>query len=985
MKKIIGALGLTMLLLGCDSAPETSETMVAQPKDEEHSRLVLLRDESGQTKDLIFVNRERGFRLKCGDAGKITTRVENMARQLGFAGLQVADTIFLGSSEADKLNIILELDCDRTDLKLWKILRKNPDTQLLTEYFYLDFNTGDNTFYQIGCQGLLEALGLRPEQAIIFPEGGLNLNKTNDATDISCNTGESVKVAREPFVEDCMNSQPATTGPLFAKLAKTQPPSFEKTDISCRQLWSKLELKTALDLSFQENEVKLQDIQPLRHLKSLLRVSFKDQAIRDFSPLADLTQLVRLDLSGNPITHINFLSKLGQLNSLTINQAAIDSLAVLHDKTFLQTLDIKGTQIQDLSPLEQLPHISGFTYDAAMIDPLTCPQEALSAPVKDLCRSIYKQPGITLDTTSDLRQRLSEMSQFKSLNFKLEPAAGTPVTGEFLEIDDTCDIFSLAQNGRLSMLSTPVPLPENLCTVTVQFRTSRGLYSNILIVRALSIPKLSFFPTDAEKKINLPNNYFPASAIVKLVVDEHSCSGVLLDPRHAAFPLSCLFNSKGELRGGDIEVPLSSSRIRTRWTQMVNNGANGVAVVRFANPLLVDSLRGLEPKVVADEDLLEMTNLFSFGTYNSSEFKFAENRPSIQRGCSIYKTPGIGLTHDCAASIPNANGGPVFAEWGGRTHFVGLDLGSDKTGDANYQRLASAEEIIQLYNDLKKQGSPAGSHYNICNKTPNAIWLSLGEKRENRWETRSYYLMQPDSCRREILSADSGEVAIHGWHYESNSYYGEGYALCTSLGSYPDAEGMICPDKKRRPYSSLKVQKDQYNTFVFSGAGRPAWTSPPLVYGRSYALQNAYSNWSGGYLARNVGMVWTSKDVGTRWKLVSLAGKQAGEEVKANDPVALVDPDLDSMVIGRSGEFIGWDEVNYMGKFDQRLYEWKIVPTDATDSTLRDGRSLHFKNMLNAAAPHYLDTRAHCSTHLCVFTSTSPDRDSGSGTWRLVE
>ncbi len=90
------------------------------------------------------------------------------------------------------------------------------------------------------------------------------------------------------------------------------------------------------------------------------------------------------------------------------------------------------------------------------------------------------------------------------------------------------------------------------------------------------------------------------------------------------------------------------------------------------------------------------------------------------------------------------------------------------------------------------------------------------------------------------------------------------------------------------------------STLLFLTPNANAQTASPIVYGKTYYVQNGYNNWSGGYLDTNsAGCEGNLLCVSTAsspdrakvktgmWKMLSATGKQNGTSVLVNDDIYL--------------------------------------------------------------------------------------------------
>lgn len=272
------------------------------------------------------------------------------------------------------------------------------------------------------------------------------------------------------------------------------------------------------------------------------------------------------------------------------------------------------------------------------------------------------------------------------------------------------------------------------------------------------------------------------------------------------------------------------------------------------------------------------------------------------------------------------------------------------------------------------------------------------------------------------------------WCSRSTAAFGQNFVttmqvdgnVCTTYGV--GGAGLWCiADKARNDGPFYLTIQDDANVCVYrastgSGDNSAVWCSmaivpnaqPPgetLVYGASYHLQNGYQNWSGGFLdTRGAGCSDNALCVSTAnsadrhnrsgtWLILSATGKAVGEPVLPGDRIYLAnryprDFSGDSNLVPES--FGGYLDTRGRGCADNYLCvstswnhdrdwgsgTWII---NANTKRLREGQSFTLLNGYDNNNGGYLDTRGRgCSDNLlCVSTSGSPDRDSGSGSWRM--
>lgn len=176
-----------------------------------------------------------------------------------------------------------------------------------------------------------------------------------------------------------------------------------------------------------------------------------------------------------------------------------------------------------------------------------------------------------------------------------------------------------------------------------------------------------------------------------------------------------------------------------------------------------------------------------------------------------------------------------------------------------------------------------------------------------------------------------------------------------------------------------------------------------LKYGQTYKIVNGYGNWQGGYLdtrgrgcSENLLCVSTAnssnRDSGSgSWKILSKTGKTG--VVKSLDDVYLQNQYaqgaggyLDTRGRGCSENLLCVSTANSAER-DSGSGTWKIIPKFQSSGAIRENQPVHLVNGYGNGQGGYLDTRGRgCSENLlCVSTAAGSDRDSGSGTWKFIK
>lgn len=107
------------------------------------------------------------------------------------------------------------------------------------------------------------------------------------------------------------------------------------------------------NVGFQPTKEELHSIIQIRSLKI-----GKNSFVLDLNPIARLTNLEELDLSGSSITDLSQLSGLYNLKKLNISNTNISNIDVLRNNKELSELNISNTKVNSLKSLVESPHIS---------------------------------------------------------------------------------------------------------------------------------------------------------------------------------------------------------------------------------------------------------------------------------------------------------------------------------------------------------------------------------------------------------------------------------------------------------------------------------------------------------------------------------------------------------------------------------------------------------------------------------------------------
>lgn len=114
-----------------------------------------------------------------------------------------------------------------------------------------------------------------------------------------------------------------------------------------------------LTFFFQMDEEKetITSLRGLEYCKNLEVLDLAGNAIRDISPVAELTKLKELNLCENQISDISAVSSLTNLTGLFLSNNEISDISALAKLTKLQGLDLMYNQISDISVLSDLTNL----------------------------------------------------------------------------------------------------------------------------------------------------------------------------------------------------------------------------------------------------------------------------------------------------------------------------------------------------------------------------------------------------------------------------------------------------------------------------------------------------------------------------------------------------------------------------------------------------------------------------------------------------
>ena len=116
--------------------------------------------------------------------------------------------------------------------------------------------------------------------------------------------------------------------------------------------------------NFGEDAHKCKSIKGMEYAENLQYVSLPYQPIEDLSPLANLTKIRYINITGNGKTKdFSFLDKLVNIEELHMRMAKIQNIGALKNFTKLYYLDADSCDISDFSPLSNLVNLKYLNLD----------------------------------------------------------------------------------------------------------------------------------------------------------------------------------------------------------------------------------------------------------------------------------------------------------------------------------------------------------------------------------------------------------------------------------------------------------------------------------------------------------------------------------------------------------------------------------------------------------------------------------------------
>ncbi len=159
------------------------------------------------------------------------------------------------------------------------------------------------------------------------------------------------------------------------------------------------------------------DLSPLANLTNLKRLDILFSQVSDLSPLANLTNLERIDISYSQVSDLSPLANLTNLKRLGIAYNQVSDLTPVENLTNLERLDFSINKVSDLIPVRNLTQLKELYFTANQVSNITLVRNLTQ--LERLYFSINKVSGLT---------PVRNLTQLKKLYFSINQISDlTPV------------------------------------------------------------------------------------------------------------------------------------------------------------------------------------------------------------------------------------------------------------------------------------------------------------------------------------------------------------------------------------------------------------------------------------------------------------------------------------------------------------------------------------------------------------------------------
>ncbi|HZY80741.1 MAG TPA: leucine-rich repeat domain-containing protein, partial [Cyclobacteriaceae bacterium] len=138
---------------------------------------------------------------------------------------------------------------------------------------------------------------------------------------------------------------------------------------------------TDIDLS---NNQYIQNIEPLARLTNLQKLNVSGTSINDLSPIRNLTELVDLDVSRSGVTDISVLKYASKITRLNAERTGVSDISVVKKMPALVSLDVSNTKAADFTGLLDIATLTNVDAAATGLQSLTPFQNLKNLQVLDV-------------------------------------------------------------------------------------------------------------------------------------------------------------------------------------------------------------------------------------------------------------------------------------------------------------------------------------------------------------------------------------------------------------------------------------------------------------------------------------------------------------------------------------------------------------------------------------------------------------------------
>ena len=193
----------------------------------------------------------------------------------------------------------------------------------------------------------------------------------------------------------------------------------------------------------------LSDVSFLSGWTQLDSLSLNDNTISDISPLANLTQLTSLELRSNTISDVSALAALTQLNVLRLSDNIISDISPLAELTQLTSLSLWDNTISDVLPLANFKELTDLSLGSNIVSDISA--------LANLTQLTYL--SLDSNTVSDI-SALANLTQLTSLSLNVNSISDISALAKLTQLTDLglngnsiSDVSPLAELKKLDVLN----------------------------------------------------------------------------------------------------------------------------------------------------------------------------------------------------------------------------------------------------------------------------------------------------------------------------------------------------------------------------------------------------------------------------------------------------------------------------------------------------------------------------------------------------